>query len=550
MINLLELNKSELKTWFLTDNKSGYKTTEKWLKKHHYSLYIKIINNNSEQISFKEKVLLYLLNLKETPKCPVCGKSVKFKGSISKGFSNTCSIVCSNKHSEVLEKKREIYQSAKFKELKKKSIEKTKQTKLEKYGDKNYNNQKKCKETNLNKYGVICVFQNEKIKKRIKETNLRKYGVTHLSKDKNYQLNKAKKIKETSDFKFKKIIAKNLRISSDDIVIDGDHLIVSNYCQKHQEFKISKNNYQSRLRLNVNQCTECYPISDLRSISEREVLTYIRDSLNDQTIDKGCIENKEIDVFISNKNLAIEYDGLYWHSNKYVDKKYHLDKTELCEKQNIQLLHIFEDEWIFKRDIVKSIINNKLGVSHNKIYARKTEIREISDNKIVSDFLNNNHIQGFVGSKVKLGLYYKNELVSLMTFGSNRKSMGKESKENEYELLRFCNKLNTNVVGGASKLLKYFIKNYNPKKITTYADRRYSNGNLYTKLDFNLVTTTEPNYWYFKKNELKRYYRFNFRKDVLVKEGYDKNKTEKEIMLERGYLWIYDCGNYKYEMVL
>jgi hypothetical protein len=117
-------------------------------------------------------------------------------------------------------------------------------------------------------------------------------------------------------------------------------------------------------------------------------------------------------------------------------------------------------------------------------------------------------------------------------------------------MLRFCNKLNTSVIGGASKLLKYFINNYKPKSILTFADRRYSNGSLYEKLGFKHVGNTKPNYWYFKKGNLKREYRFKFRKDVLVREGYDKNKTEHEIMTEREYLCIYDCGNMKFNLIL
>jgi len=130
-----------------------------------------------------------------------------------------------------------------------------------------------------------------------------------------------------------------------------------------------------------------------------------------------------------------------------------------------------------------------------------------------------------------------------MTFGNRRVAMGKKSTE-EYELLRFCNKLNTNVIGGASKLFKYFINNYNPKKITTCVDRSFSQGKLYEILGFRLQSKTQPNYYYIK-NKI-RQHRFNFRKDILVKEGYDSTKTEHEIMLERKISRIYDSGNLKF----
>jgi hypothetical protein len=215
----------------------------------------------------------------------------------------------------------------------------------------------------------------------------------------------------------------------------------------------------------------------------------------------------------------------------------------LCIEKNIQLIHIWEDDWIFKNEIVKSMVLNKLGKTTNKIYARNCEIKELN-NKLVKEFLDTNHIQGFSTSSIKVGLYYENELVSLMTFGKKRKFMNLKSEEGEFELLRFCNKLNTNVIGGASRLFSYFIKNYSFTEITTYADRSHSNGNLYKQLGFDFVGKTKPNYYYIINN--KRKYRFGFRKDILVKEGFDPNKTECEIMLDRGIYKIFNSGNLKY----
>jgi hypothetical protein len=191
------------------------------------------------------------------------------------------------------------------------------------------------------------------------------------------------------------------------------------------------------------------------------------------------------------------------------------------------------------------MILNKLNKTENKVFARKCQVKEIDDNNIVREFLNNNHIQGYINSKIKIGLFYENELVSLMTFGDRRISMGKKiTNEGEYEMLRFCNKINFNIIGGASKLFKYFVKNYNPQEITTYADRSFSQGKLYEKLGFKFIKNTQPNYYYVIGR--KRYHRFNFRKDRLVKEGYDPNKTEHEIMLERKIYRIYDSGNLKF----
>ena len=212
--------------------------------------------------------------------------------------------------------------------------------------------------------------------------------------------------------------------------------------------------------------------------------------------------------------------------------------------KGIQLVHIFEDEWIYKKDIVKSRILNLLGKS-DRIYARKCEIRNVSPSTARS-FLDDNHIQGFCSSAYRYGLYYNGELVSLMTFGNKRKNLGSKSINGHYELLRFCNKLNTTVIGGASRLFKHFIKEVKPIEIVSYADRRWSNGNLYEKLGFTLTHKSQPSYFYVIND--KRENRFKYRKDALVKEGYDKDKTEHQIMLERGIYRIYDCGCLVYDI--
>jgi hypothetical protein len=292
-------------------------------------------------------------------------------------------------------------------------------------------------------------------------------------------------------------------------------------------------------------CNKC--VNNGVSKAEKEIFEFIN-SLGIDVIenDTSVLDGKELDIYIPSHNLAIEYNGLYWHSELFVDDNYHLNKTESCEEKGVQLIHIFEDEWLYKQNIVKSRIKNILGLTENKIYARKCEIKEI-DFKIVNEFLNKNHIQKTVKSKVNIGLYHNNELVSLMTFGSMRKIMGGVSNKDYYELLRFCNKLDTSVVGGASKLLKYFIKNYNPEQIISYADRRWSNGGLYVSLGFSFIHNSKPNYWYL--NDKTREYRFKYRKSQLILDGYNPNKTEREIMFSRGIYRIYDCGNKKYQLL-
>lgn len=258
------------------------------------------------------------------------------------------------------------------------------------------------------------------------------------------------------------------------------------------------------------------------------------------------IDLTEIYIFLKkiNKSFKIKDNIIY---NNKIKIKYLklLENSELfIDKKNLSSdIIIFEDEWKNKKNIVKSRLLNIFGKS-KRIFARKCEIKEITDNKLIRRFLNENHIQGFVGSKVKVGLFYKEQLVSLMTFGGLRKSMGQVKKENTYELLRFCNKLNTSVIGGGSKLFKYFLRTYNPNEIISYADKRWSKGILYENLGFKKVSDTIKNYYWIVDNN--REYRFKWRKDILVSKGYDPKMTEIEIMNNLGYFRIFDKGNFKF----
>jgi len=252
----------------------------------------------------------------------------------------------------------------------------------------------------------------------------------------------------------------------------------------------------------------------------------------------------EIDILYPNKNIGIEYNGFYTHSEEGKDNNYHKYKTEEAEKQNIQLIHVFEDEWYSKQHIVISRLKAIFKLPVRQIYGRKCIIKELNGT-IEKEFLNDNHLQGYSPSKIKYGLYYENELVSIMTFGSKRNSISGKYKENVYELLRFANKLETNILGGASKLFKYFLKNNNVEKVITYADRRWSQGKLYFNLGFKHIRNSSPNYFYLVNNQ--RESRLKYQKHKLVEQGFDKNKTESEIMFERGIFKIYDSGNMVFE---
>jgi hypothetical protein len=597
------MDKKEIIEYIITDNVGGRKSKEKHFKNFLNKNYLEINDFNYKHYSalkleWRQKLYNYLYDIKEIPICknPNCSKTVNYYFSKNR-YYDYCSVKCQTSDKVMIEKRKTttkerygVDNPMQCAEIRKKALatnkerygfeditkspeiqKKIRATCQTKYGTDHPVQSKEIKEkiqkTNLERYGVACTLSDEKTKAKIVETNLKKYGFDNPMKSDRVKekLNKTnlekydciryvlsddyKKIMEDENKKTTaKIYSEKLNITPDSIIVEDEYLRISNYCSIHSEFIISKGNLCNRLAYGVtNICTECNPISDTTSIKEKEIKNFIEDELKIQT-QKTKIENKEIDIYLPEHKIGIEFDGIYWHSNAYKETNYHLNKTELCERNDIMLIHIFEDEWLLKSDIVKSIIKSKLGVIDNKIFARKCEIKEI-DAKTCTEFLIHNHIQGNVNSLIKLGLYYDNELVSVMTFGHLRNVLGnnKIKNNNEYEMLRFCNKLDTQVIGGAGKLLNYFIKTYNPKSIISFADRRYSNGKLYEKLGFKFIENTVPNYWYIKRTGLNREHRFKYRKDVLVKEGFDPNKSEHEIMNERGYLRIYDCGSMKFE---
>lgn len=391
----------------------------------------------------------------------------------------------------------------------------------------------KREETNINKYGHRNAMSSNIVKNKVFNTIKKRYGVKNA-----YQLpNVRNKVKQLFiDRKNKQLDGITLKEKSGKF-----YIIECDECEN--EIKVRKSLIYQRNRRDSILCPICNTNNTFNN-TQNQIYNFIKNNIEKpvEYNTRSVIKDLELDIYIPGFNLALEYNGLHWHCELFKDKKYHLNKTKLCEDKNIQLIHIFSDEWKYKNEIVKSRILNLLGKS-KKIYARKCNIKEISSKKS-REFLNNNHLQGHVNSSIKIGLFYDDELVSLITFGKNRRALGYKSSDNEYELLRFCNKLNTTVIGGASKLFKYFINNYNPCKITSYSDRRWSIGNLYEKLGFKLESETKPNYWYIINN--KREHRYRYRKSKLVKLGYDKSKSEREIMLDNAKYRIYDCGNLKF----
>jgi len=319
-------------------------------------------------------------------------------------------------------------------------------------------------------------------------------------------------------------------------------------------------------------CNECENSSGV-SKKEKEIKEWLKKEniLNIKENDRKEICPKEIDILTN--NVGIEFDGLMYHSigisniekfnNKEKEKSLknkHLEKTKLCEDKGIKLFHIFENEWQEKKDIWKSMILNGLNKT-NKIYARNCEVKIIKENQIMRDFLKENHLQGSRNAKIKIGLYLKKEikglkkgtLISLMTFGTPL-----YNKNYEYELIRFCTKLNYQVIGGASKLLKHFERKYKPKSLISYGNRRWTNKNknLYKTLKFNEEKPSNISFQYFHvSNRNKMFNRITFQKHK-IKSYFEEGKYKINTYIERlspsdilyinGYRKIYDCGNLVY----
>lgn len=459
-------------------------------------------NNIDVEFNKVNKLSIHLVNpeshLIVDAKCDVCGKEVKiqyrrYNKSVRNGGYYTCSSKCSKAKKD--------------------------KTFIEKYGD-------------------TTPFKNENVKDKIKQTYLKKYGVEHFRQSKEW-LNK----NSTNEvLKRKNTIFENFKKENPMVISQDDESFIIK-CEIHGETKIPKSIFTNRKISKTELCSKCNPINS--NISGKEVLLYklISELYDGPIVQSFKLGRKEIDIYLPEFKVGFEFNGLRWHSDIYKDKNYHIDKTNFFNDNNIRLIHIFEDDFDFKPNIIRSIINNILHKS-KKIHARKTEVKRINDKNIVKEFLNENHLQGFVNTNFNYGLYFNDELISLMTFMRTRKILNKNGNPNEYELVRFCNKLNTSVIGGASKLFKTFLKEENPNMVLSYCDLSWGTGKLYENLCFKYEGDTKPNYFYVING--KKENRINYQKHKLIKRGYDPTLTEKQIMNNLGYPRIYNCGNGRY----
>lgn len=412
--------------------------------------------------------------------------------------------------------------------------EKSRQTKFERYADENYNNRSRAARTCTELYGVDNVF---------KLPEVFQAGLTQRRLNNSYKIIGQKATGRA-------ILRNKLVLSSQD----------NNYmCQcphpeceqcKEKTFVIPIPLYHYRMHAGNELCTILnVPGKHLKDTRPETIVRGILDEIGIgyQTNVRDIINPLELDIYIPSKNIAIEINGVFWHSDKFKEKRYHINKFTECNKKGIQLLTIWEDQLYNKPKAVRGLLLSKLGIYNNRVGARQCYIKEVSASA-ASQFENEYHLQGSTPSKYKLGLYYKDELVSLMTFGKARTGMSsKDKKDGEYELIRYCCKSGWQVVGGASKLFKHFIQLVHPTTILSFSSNDISNGSLYKNLGFTKIGET-VGYWYIDR-ELNRYHRYTFNKYNIAKRGWapaEGEWTERSVMDNLGFYRIWDSGQTKW----
>ena len=411
----------------------------------------------------------------------------------------------------------------------------------------------KTMHTLQDKYGVSNVFQLDSVKEKSAQTNLQRYGATNW-KASQAHLNKiipdADKVAAYDSFK-----------SDVRAYISTNYIETPTIYQLSQDFGVKPATIYPHLV--AQNCQDCVKYHESTMESEvKEFLLGLDPNMQIIMHDRKIIAPYEFDIYLPAYNFAIECDPTYTHNSSLgayhredpLPRTYHAIKSQMAISANIELFHIFGYEWVNTPDVIKSMIKTRLGFTETRIFARNTHIAEVSYAEATA-FLAANHRQGFTPTRICLGLRLNsdNTLVSLMTFNPLKPHQGHRSADfNDWELSRFCNLRNTVVVGGASKLFKYFVANYDFAKIVSFSDIAHTSGKLYQLLGFTQISVSVPSYvWvhlktdaYYKrtacmKNKLKNL----FNDDTIDIE----HLTEKQIMEAHGYVQVFDSGLIRWE---
>lgn len=492
--------------------------------------------------SVNEVLKTVFYNLK-IPKCKICKKRLNYRAYIHLKAGktvHTCSKECRKKYVPI-------------------TIQTRGETLLKKYGVFNISSLQSIKDIKSKKaferYGTNCVFQSEEIKNKIRKTCLKKYGVDWAAKSK-IVVDKVKTAAKNRTSEEKEKVRSNIKSAAKKRFLP---ILIERFKKYNLEFINPKeyegyNNFYHKTNKEYGfRCLVCgtefqrllhtghdprywCPTCNKSSISqpEKELASWIGKYFSINCNNRQIIAPQELDIFIPDKNIAIEFDGLYYHSSK--PSRYHLEKTLKCEEKQINLIHIFEDEWYFKKRQVKSLIRDIVGFGKIKLASNNIEIKCV-DKKIAEIFLNKYSFSGFKPAKQFVGVYYKNRLIFVCSFAKP-----KAIKDYEWELNNFALMFNFSIDGVLEKCVNFFKEKYS-SGIIYYKDRRFP-------IDINgkLIKETKPMFYYVKGRY--RFSRLDFTKDKQqeIFENFDDNLSEQQNMFNNGYNLIYDCGKLIYEL--
>ena len=464
--------------------------------------------------------------------CELCGNVADFK-SFRAGYRRFCSTKCSanSTKTQIARKntclaKYGVEHVSQSPEVKQKTID----TCLTRYGVEHHLQNpevlQKRAETNKQRYGGTSPNASADIKQKIKNTNLARYNAvapmghpvvrdkTRVAQIKSWLPSKLEKLSETVTPVFDVSEYSSIETPVAWKCVDCGHEFLSH-------LKYGK----------TPRCYKCYPAHI--SKGEQEIADFITSlGFAVEQQNKTLIAPHHLDIVIPDKKICVEFNGIYYHSKH--PKTYHLHKTQAAEHLGYQLLHVFEDEWRDKKSCIQNMLRSKLGVLQ-RIYARCCVVEQLNAHE-ESAFLTQHHLQGYTKSKVCYGLKYNGTTVAVMSFRRPR-----FTKNAEWELLRYAS--SATIVGGASKLLSVFEKQNLPQSLISYADRRWSTGNLYRTLGFDEQAPTPPGFYY--TDYQRRYNRMNFQKHKLANKvaTFDPALTEEANMNANGYYRIYDSGH-------
>ena len=393
----------------------------------------------------------------------------------------------------------------------------------------------------LSGYSKYCNKHDSSIinaNKNMRITFMKKYGVDNPMKIEEVQ----KKLRDYHHKKFYKILLDTNRLKG----VTKPNFSIDDYKGSRKSYEWICENCGNTFTAifekgRIPRCQTCFKYtSNFENDIYEFCLQYYSNIIRN---DRIVLNGRELDIYIPEINLAIECNGLYWHSEKSnnCDKTYHISKTVDCQKSGIKLIQIFEDEWIHKKDIVKSILLRKLNITSNDIPSDQCYVQEVNEN-IKDEFLNNNHIEGTEHGNLNIGLY----LISIAVFKIVNK------KNNVWLISRFCNRIDIQIKDSINKIFDYFYNKYLPSTTISYSDLRYGKGQSYLNIGFEFMGKIDPNYCYTKGDI--RYKNQEFKKPKLKDKisFYDSSLTELENMLINGYDRIWDCGSnvFVYENLL